>query len=294
MKVLITGAAGFIGAHLVTHLRDCGHTVCGNDVRPGPFVDVQSDLISEGPRGLEQEYDAICHVGGIGDVYVAAENPVLAYEANVIGTHRVVEAANADRFRKIVYASTWEVYGPAVRQPITEDHPTSPDHPYSISKLCGELAVRSAFTRVPHVCLRLGTAYGPQMRTNAVIPAFIERGLAGTSITLHGGGKQFRQFTYVTDICRAFELALQTSTDGIYNIMSPEKVTIEALADRVKGRYPAVPIERTPPREGDVSPAEVSSGKAEADLGWKPEVPFDQGFEEVAAWLENVRSASGA
>ena len=285
MRVLVTGAAGFIGGHVVEYLRDKDYEVVGHDVVEGPFVDARGDLTSQNAFSALAGCDAICHIGGIGDVYLAGRQPALAYQTNLLGTQRVVEAANAGLFRKIVYASTWEVYGEPHYQPLDEQHPTVPDHPYNISKLAGELAVRSAPTKVPTTCLRLGTSYGPRMRTNAVIPLFINRGMKGATISLQGGGEQFRQFTYVTDICRAFELSLAPGAEGVFNIVSPERVTIRQIAERVADEYPTLGIEVTPARLGDVPPAEVSSAKAMGELGWSPEVTFDEGFEAVFSWM---------
>ena len=291
MRVLVTGAAGFIGSHIVEYLRERGCQVSGHDIEDGPFVEVQSDLSSPQPFKDIDEHDAICHVGGIGDVYLAAKEPLLAYEVNLLGTQRVVEAAQAGRFEKIIYASTWEVYGSPRYEPLDEEHSTTPDHPYSISKLAGELAVRTALSEVPHVCLRLGTCYGPRMRQNAVIPLFIKKGLEGGTISLQGGGNQFRQFTYVSDICRAFELALAPEAEGVYNIVSPEKITIRQIAEKVQEKCPALGLENAPPRPGDVSPAEVSATRAQAELGWEAQVSFAEGFERVIAWMQGQSGA---
>jgi len=280
MKVMVTGAAGFIGYHVARHLEDAGHDVLCFDLQEVEDVpSVTGDFRRAEDLEPLADCDAVCHIGAIGDIYVAAENPVLAYETNLIGTHRVVEAANAYGLQRIVYASTWEVCGEPQYQPLDEQHPTNPDHPYNISKLAGELVVRSDLNEVPSIALRLGTAYGPGMRENAVIPLFMKLGLQGKGITIQGKGVQFRQFTHVSDIAHAFELALENGPErGVFNIVGPEKTTILELAELVQERIPEMEIAFAPAREGDVPPAEVTSEKARRDLGWIAQMPFVQGF----------------
>ncbi len=283
MKVMVTGAAGFIGHHVAHHLADAGHDVLCfdlNEVEGMPSVN--GDFRRPEDLACLGDCDALCHIGAIGDVYVAAEDPILAYETNVIGTERIVQAANEHGISRLVYASTWEVYGEPQYQPLDERHPTNPDHPYNISKLAGELVVRSELNQVPSVALRLGTAYGPGMRENAVIPLFMKLGLQGKGITIQGKGVQFRQFTHVRDIANAFELALTNGPErGVFNVVAPEKTTIVGLAELVKLRVPTMEIAFAPARAGDVPPAEVISEKARRDLGWVAEVPFADGFNEL-------------
>src|SRR5205823_763631 len=136
------------------------------------------------------QVDCVCHLGGVGDVYRALEDPPGAAMANVVGTANVAEAARRAGGRRIVYASTWEVYGRPRRQPIDEEHPCEPDHPYNITKLAGErlLLAYDHLKDVPAVALRLGTAYGPGMRANSVFSLFIGRARAGQPIVIQGTG----------------------------------------------------------------------------------------------------------
>src|SRR5437899_3183715 len=118
----------------------------------------------------------VCHLAAIGDVYLAAEKPYLAAQTNVTGTANVCEAALKAGVSKLIYASTWEVYGKPRYEPIDEDHPCAPDHPYNITKLAGErLALAYSHLRdgVSVSALRLGTAYGTRMRPNSVFSLFI-------------------------------------------------------------------------------------------------------------------------
>jgi len=226
--------------------------------------------------------DVIVHIGAIGDVYLAGEQPALAAEVNVVGSANVVEAALRHKAR-VVYASTWEVYGEPVSQPITEDHPTMPDHPYSITKLGGEsLILAAAHLRdLPALALRLGTAYGSGLRSNSVFRIFIDRAKNGDPITIQGDGSQGRQFTHALDIARAFELAARSEASGMaLNIVAPETVTIKQLAETVTARFPTE-VSYGPSRKGEVPPALVSSERAGEVLEWNAEVDFAAGLDEL-------------
>jgi UDP-glucose 4-epimerase len=184
----------------------------------------------------------------------------------------------------LVYASTWEVYGEPAYQPIDEQHPCSPEHPYSITKLAGERLALSYGQFHPELsvtALRLGTAYGTRMRANSVFGTFIGRALRGEPIIVQGSGSQGRQFTHATDIAAAFDLAIARQSGGaVYNVVSDEMTTIRALAEIVAD---AIPTSLTfgPGRPGDPPPAVVSNGRARAELGWRPAVAFADGIEQL-------------
>jgi UDP-glucose 4-epimerase len=285
MRVVVTGAAGFLGRHVTRRFRDGGWDVTGFDVsmfeEPGVRA-LQGDLTEANTvdRAVEGA-DVIAHIGAIGDVYLAGEEPALAAEVNVVGTANVIEAALRHDAR-VVYASTWEVYGEPVEEPMTETHPTMPDHPYSITKLGGESLLLSA-TRLrglSALALRLGTAYGSGLRPNSVFRIFLDKARAGEPITIQGDGSQGRQFTHASDIARAFELAATSDESGhAINVVAPETVTIKELAEQVIARHPTE-VTFGPSRAGDVPSATVSADRAANMLGWQAEMPFEEGLDE--------------
>jgi UDP-glucose 4-epimerase len=225
----------------------------------------------------------ICHLAAVGDVYLAAERPGLAAQVNVVGTANVCEAALRAGAGRVVYASTWEVYGTPQYQPIDELHPCTPDHPYNITKLAGErLAVSYAHMKdLDLTCLRLGTAYGTRMRPNSVFSIFIRRALAKEPITIQGTGDQGRQFTHARDIGEAFGLALGRSGSGeAYNTVADDMVSIRRLAEMVVARIPTE-LTFAPARKADVPSATVSNAKIKTALGWMPKVRFADGLEEL-------------
>jgi UDP-glucose 4-epimerase len=283
MNILVTGGAGFIGPHLIRALQAAGHRVRIFDVRQPPIDGefVFGDLTQltdclHATAGIE----GVCHLGGIGDVYLAFEKPQLAAACNVLGTTNLLEACVQNHVGKFVYASTWEVYGEPQYQPIDENHPCRPDHPYNITKLSGEQLTFSydRLKGLKTVALRLGTAYGTGMRPNSVFSLFIRKATKGEPITIKGTGEQTRQFTHVSDIARAFGVALEWDGHGeAFNVVADEDISIKQLAELVTARLPT-PIIYEPARAGDVPPARVSSAKIQRVLGWQPQVTFADGL----------------
>src|SRR5688572_22313750 len=291
MRALVTGAAGFLGRHVARKFLEEGWEVIAFDTRESDVEGVQSiqgDLLDvEAVDAAVASVDVVAHVAAIGDVYLAAEKPELAAAVNVVGTTNIANAAVAHG-KRVVYASTWEVYGKPAYEPIDEDHPCRPDHPYNITKLGGEMMFLSAceLRGLSGVALRLGTAYGPGLRPNSVFRIFIDRARRGEPLTIAGDGSQGRQFTHASDIARAFVLAANADVSGMaLNTVAPETTTIRELAERVAARYPTE-IEFGPKRPGDVPPSTVSSKKIEEVLGWRAEAPFEIGLNDLIDDLE--------
>lgn len=291
MRMLITGASGFLGRHVLGHLAESGHDVTGFDQAEAGlagFRHVVGDLtdpadVARAAAGT----DVICHIGAIGDVYLAGERPELAAQVNVTGSANVARAAHQVGAR-VVYASTWEVYGEPRYEPLDEEHPCDPDHPYNITKLAGERMLLAAdrLHGVPVTALRLGTAYGSGLRPNSVFRIFIDRARRGEPLTIQGDGSQIRQFTHASDIARAFELAAGAGlSQTVLNTVAPEAISIRHLAELVVERFPTE-LTFGDPRPGDVPPATVSSKKAADVLGWEPQMAFDAGLDELIASLD--------
>lgn len=286
MRVVVTGSAGFIGGHVARAMKAGGHDVVGFDLHGGmqpEFETKVGDLLDQ-DHLVEafQGADVVCHIGAIGDVYLAAKDPSLASSVNVTGSANVGRAALAVG-AKVVYASTWEVYGHPHYEPVDEDHPCDPDHPYNITKLAGERVLLSLdrLEGLPVVALRLGTAYGTGMRPNAVFRIFIDKARKGEPLTIQGDGSQGRQFTHVSDIARAFELAAVSDARGMpLNVVASEMISIKQLADVVAQRFPT-DVSYGDPRPGDVPPSYVSADRIEATLGWRAAVEFEDGMAEL-------------
>lgn len=284
-RVLVTGGSGFLGSHVVDALVEAGYDVLVFDIRPssnGYFV--KGDLTSlDDTLQATQGIDYVCHLGAVGDVYLAGEKPALATAVNVLGTANLMEACLRNGVKKVVYASTWEVYGEAHYQPVDEDHPCAPDHPYSITKLAGEqLALAYDHLRgLPVLSLRLGTAYGTRMRPNAVFSIFINRALKKEPLIIKGSGKQSRQFTHTSDIARAFLSALNHSLHGEkLNIVAKESTSIKRLAELITQRLPTT-ISYESARAGDPPSLTVACEQAQKLLGWQAKMSFQEGLSQL-------------
>jgi UDP-glucose 4-epimerase len=286
MRALVTGSAGFIGTYVARALSKEGFEVTGFDQKETTQPEIKSvvgDLLelgslTEAVRG----HEVVVHIGAIGDVYLAATDPALASSVNVTGSTNIALAAEAAGAR-VVYASTWEVYGDPAYEPVDEEHPCEPDHPYNITKLAGErmLLACDRLRDVPVIALRLGTAYGLGMRPNAVFEIFIDRARKGEPITIQGDGSQGRQFTHARDIARAFVAAANSDVRGIpLNVVASEMISIKQLAEVVTHRYPTE-VTYGQPRPGDVTPSYVSAARIAQVLGWEAEVTFEEGMAEL-------------
>lgn len=291
VRALITGDAGFLGRAVARHLLSLGWEITGFDQRQsgsGEYRQIVGDLrdadvVTAAVKGQE----VVCHIGAIGDVYLAGDRPQLAASVNVEGSANVAAAAQ-EAGARIVYASTWEVYGEPEYQPVDENHPCNPDHPYSITKLAGEqlLLAADSLHGVPVLALRLGTAYGSGLRPNSVFRIFIDRAKRGDPLVIQGDGTQSRQFTHADDIAKAFELAAKSDAHGMaINVVSPETYSIKELMEIVVDRYPTG-IEFAEARAGDVPPALVSSDRARELLGWRASIPFEEGMNLLMDHLE--------
>ena len=295
MRVLVTGSSGFLGRHVADHLSGLvGYEVAGYDLRPmhsDRYLSTVGDLCDlEAVVGAVCDADVVVHFGGIGDVDVATEHPSLAAAANVVGTMNVALAAQQAAAR-VVYASTWEVYGTPRYDPVDEQHLCDPGHVYGATKLGGEqmLSALHQSGELPTAILRLGTAYGPGMRPNAVFSRFADAARAGAPITVHGSGRQWRQFTHTSDVVRAVQLAIESDLDELtVNVVTDEVVTIRELAEIVASRY-GVPVEFGPERHGDPPSSIISSERAASLLGWRAQVAFQEG---LAALLRETDAAA--
>jgi len=292
MRGVVTGGSGFLGSHVADGLAAAGHDVTVFDqAHTDRHRSVRGDLLDVGAlRAVLKGPEFVCHLGAIGDVYLAAEKPALAAAVNVTGTANVCDAALAEGVGRVVVASTWEVYGTPKYQPLDEAHPCDPDHPYNITKLAGERMALAYghLKQLPVLALRLGTAYGARMRPNSVFSIFIRKALAGEPIVIQGSGQQGRQFTHASDVARGFVAALTKGELGVpYNLVSDRLVTIRELAELVTK---IAPTELTygEPRPGDVPSALVSNEKVKRELGWAPQIDFEDGLCEL---VDEARAA---
>jgi UDP-glucose 4-epimerase len=295
-RVLVTGGAGFIGSHVVDKLRAAGHEPVIYDVRPSPHhrngstVDTElgSILDIDALTAAMRSCDAVMHLAAAADVGEVEKAPVDSEELNSRGTLSVLEAARQAGVGRVVYASTIWVYSDVDAETVDEDTPLSPPaHLYTATKLAGELYCRSYAELYGLECtiLRFGIPYGPRARPAAVVPAFVNKALAGDPLTIAGSGEQTRRFVYVEDLAEGCVAGLAPqAAHRTYNLVSDTDVTIRQIADTVRDILGDVEIVHTEGRAGDFKGAEVSGARAAEELGWTASTPFSEGVRRYVDW----------
>jgi len=297
-KVVVTGGSGFIGSHVVDALMDAGHrvTVIDHRVRPHRsdvgFEDVDlMDLSSvlEATKGVEQ----IFHLAAVSNVNYAYKYPVYSTALNVMGTTHILEAARINGAQRVHLASTVWVYNGAPNgKPADETVPfylEGAGHIYTSTKMAAEMVCHNyaQLYKVPFTILRYGIPYGPRMREELLIPAFIKKALNGQPLTISGKGEQYRNFVYVRDMAEAHVLAMNDqAVNQTYNLEGTRKVTVLEVAEGIKKLLgDDVKLEFVPARPGDFGGKEVTANKARQELAWYPTVSFEEGLRCTVDWF---------
>ena len=299
MKILVTGAAGFIGSNLVDGLLDAGHEVRALDNfstghrsnldHVADDVDiVEGDLrsyerVSWAVRGC----DAVFHEGAMPSVPRSVQDPLTSSEINIGGTLNVLLAARDAGARRVIFASSSSVYGDAAGFPRVETQATSPLAPYAVSKLAAEQYCRVAHVvyGLETVCLRYFNVFGrrqdPFSQYSAVIPKFITAMQAGRAPTIYGDGTQSRDFTHVDDVVAANLLALQSpaAAGRIYNIACGRQISLNDLVTQLNEIFGTqLEADLREPRPGDVKHSRADVARAELELGFSASVELAQGL----------------
>ena len=301
MRYLVTGAAGFIGSHLVPALTARGDDVVGLDSFNDYYdparkrenaadLDVlDADLLVTDLDGLLADVDAVFHLAGQPGVRASFGPGFEDYVSrNVHASARLFEAA-ARRGIRVVYASSSSVYGDAERYPTSEDVTPRPISPYGVTKLCVEhLAYAHASTAgLDAVGVRYFTVYGPRQRPDMAFTPMLEALAGGTAFRLFGDGSVSRSFTYVADAVSGTIAVMEQGGAGeIYNIGGGEESTMSdaiALAERIAGRELAV--ERHGAAVGDVRRTRADAAKALAGVGWAPTTGLADGLRAHWEWV---------
>jgi NAD dependent epimerase/dehydratase len=310
-SVVVTGAGGFIGGHLVESLVRDGARVRGlvrynSRNERGTLewlpadVATEVDVVLGDLRDIESVHRAIAgteivfHLGAQIAIPYSYVNPRDFFETNVLGSLNVAQAALGAEVERVVHTSTSEVYGTARFVPITEDHPLEPQSPYAASKVAAD-KLMDAFHRsfeLPVVILRPFNTYGPHQSERAIVPTIITQALERDVLQL-GSLDTRRDLTYVTDTARAFVAAAAASAAVGQTMQLGTEVDVAVrdivtLVGQLLGRDLAVEEDpqRLRPPASEVQRLLSSPARARELLGWSPEVSLEEGLGRTIEWIE--------
>ncbi|MDQ3954061.1 MAG: NAD-dependent epimerase/dehydratase family protein [Actinomycetota bacterium] len=319
MRVLVTGAAGFIGSHLVDRLLSEGEEVLGvDDLSSGSLANLADARRSQMGKFTFQRVDitstalgelikrsrpqVIFHLAAQVDVRKSVADPIHDAMLNVIGSLNVLQSAKEARTQKVVFTSSGGcIYGEPdeSRLPVTEDQiywPDSmPESPYGVSKkvVLDYLRYFRAVQDVDFCALALSNVYGPRQEPASevglegqVVAIFSRKMLAGRPCTIYGDGSQTRDFVYVDDVVSAFVAARDKGSGDLLNIGSGKELSVNELYGRLKeltgSRLDPV---HAPARPGELQRIVVSSERAGEVLGWRPATDLGDGLKQTVAWF---------
>ena len=309
----VTGASGHLGQWVVARLTERGHDVLSvaRCPRSTPTIDgvqwsrpvrtLACDLTDGAAvaraRDALLEAEAVVHLAAVVPADTASNTDSDAratLRSNVAATIDLLRVlSESSRLRSLVYASTFEVYGPPSGLPIPEDHPTNPVTYYGASKLAGEQYVRlfAADRGVACCSLRMPAIYGPGETARRALGNFIRAAAAGGSLAIQGDGSDVRDLLYAADAAEAVATAIERQARGAYNLGSGRGYSIREMArevcDVAGGSLSVARNRRVKPRVDYV----LDIGRARADLGWAPRTAFEEGVRAQLAWVRG--SASG-
>jgi NAD dependent epimerase/dehydratase len=311
--VLVTGAGGFIGSHLVERLAELGAvtralirytssggrgwlencTRSGIEVFRGDLCD--PTIVANAMDGV----DVVFHLAALIGIPYSYQAPASYVRTNIEGTLTVLEAARRNGKTRVVHTSTSEVYGTALTSRMTEEHPLQAQSPYSASKASADM-LAIAYNRsfgLDVTIARPFNTYGPRQSTRAVIPTIIAQALGGASIRL-GHLHPTRDFTYVTDTVDAFErIGRSSSLSGqVINVGSGQEISIGELAATIQRMVgSSLPIVSEPirnrPDASEVDRLCADPSRAHTLLQWRPRVPLSEGLALTIEWMKRRDSS---
>lgn len=311
MKMLVTGAGGFIGSHVVEKLLRSGHTVralvrYNSRGHWGHLEDISSSLLRRVEivlgditdlnlmRDLVQSCDVVLHLAALIAIPYSYRAPASYITSNVWGTLNVLEACRSARIGRVIVTSTSEVYGTAQYTPIDEDHPLQAQSPYAASKIAADKLAESYFRSfdLPVVTIRPFNTYGPRQSARAIIPTIITQALANAPEIALGNLEPKRDLTFVEDTANAFGLAAETpDIEGeTIHFGCGQAISIGELATRclsISGSSARVTsgIDRRRPERSEVGLLICNAAKAHRMLGWKAQVSLEEGLRRTAEYL---------
>jgi nucleoside-diphosphate-sugar epimerase len=310
-KVVVTGAAGFIGSHLAARLLAEGYDVVGVDsivdyydvrvkrdnlsglLASDRFLFIEDSINNIDLDDLLEGVDTVFHQAAQAGVRASWGTQFEEYiDSNIRATQALCEAAKNRPLKRLVYASSSSIYGETAELPMKETHATRPVSPYGVTKLDGEnLCLLYAHNHAaPVVSLRYFTVYGPRQRPDMAFHRFIRAALTQSPIDVYGNGTQTRDFTYVDDIVAANLAAMDYhGQERVFNVGGGSRVSLNHVLDligRTTGRE--LDVRFSDRQRGDVTHTFADCELARRELGYTPSVTLEEGIEREIEWIESI------
>ena len=305
-NILITGGLGFIGSHITNKLIENNEITIIDNLSTGKLdylnnpdhenlTLIKKDLNSLDLTANLKNIDYVFHLAAMASVPLSVDNPVLCNQVNVDSTVKLLKAAINNNVKKIVFSSSSAVYGQNMNMPLKESEPLMPTSPYAASKASCELYLKSFYDSygLNYTILRYFNVFGPRQDKNsqyaAVIPNFISALLENEPVEIYGDGEQTRDFVYVKDIVAANIKACESDYNGILNVASGRRISINELYEIIKSTLKSdLEPNYLPPRAGDIkhSLADVSNmDRIGLEIDSKN---FSKNLQETTNWFRTI------
>src|SRR5579864_3043739 len=311
LRIIVSGAAGFIGSHMCDRLLLEGHSVVGLDNLLTGSLENVSHLQSNSafrfiehdvnlPWSVDGAVDGVLHMASLASPKDYLAHPIETLDVGSAGTRHMLELARAHGARFLL-TSTSECYGDPLVHPQVETYwgnvnPVGPRSCYDESKRFAE-AITMAYHRTYGVrtnIARIFNTYGPRMQLNdgRVVPAFLDQALRGEPLTVFGDGSQTRSFCYVSDLVDGLYRLMLSDERYPVNLGNPREMTILEFAEVIrKLTHSASPIERRPLPEDDPRQRQPDISKARRLLGWEPQVSLEEGLRQTIVYFRQLQAS---
>ena len=305
-NILITGGAGFIGSHIADELMENNDITIVDNLSTGNMKNlktpehenltfVEADIRNADLDELTSDIDYIFHLAAMASVPLSVEKPEECNDINVNATVRLLKSAADNDVKKVVFSSSSAVYGENRNMPLKETEPLMPTSPYAASKASCEVYLKSFYESygLNYTALRYFNVFGPKQDKNsqyaAVIPNFISALLEGNQAEIYGDGEQTRDFVYVKDIVRANIAAGKSDYNGVVNIASGEKLTINRLYEIVKDTLQSdLEPKYLPERPGDIKHSLADTSNMEKINLKIDSSDFEKQLSETVNWFKTI------